>query len=235
MSDSASAFWSSSVDTLLAQLETSPAGLTSSVVEKKQAELRQSALERRRPSPWALLADQFKSPIILLLLGSAVLSYVLNDQTNAIIILVILLASTLLSFFQEWSAANAVEKLLAVVQTETTVLRDGRACQIAVNAVVPGDVILLSAGHIIPGDGRLLESCDLYVNEAALTGESFPAEKSLGVLTEQCPLSHRTNSVFLGTHVISGKGTAVIVGTGVGTEFGRVSARLTQRPPESGF
>lgn len=235
MNDPISAFWSIPTDSLLRKLNSSSNGLSVAAAEQKRIELRDKNLEHKPISPWSILAEQLKSPIILLLFGSAILSYVLDDATNAIIILIILVASTLLSFFQEWSAANAVDKLLAVIQTEATVLRDGQPCQVAVDAVVPGDVILLSAGNIIPGDGRLLESRDLYVNEAALTGESFPAEKSLCNLNPDCSLSHRVNSVFLGTHVISGKGTAVIVETGAGTEFGRVSARLQQRPPESGF
>ncbi|WP_010587276.1 magnesium-translocating P-type ATPase [Schlesneria paludicola] len=233
--ESAMAFWSPPADELLQHLNSSSNGLSTVAAEQKRIEMRGKDLKRQPTSPWSILAAQFKSPIILLLFGSAVLSYVLQDHTNATIILVILVASTLLSFFQEWSAANAVEKLLAVIQTEATVLRGGQPCQVPVNAVVPGDVILLSAGNVIPGDGRLLESRDLYVNEAALTGESFPAEKSLADLDPHCPLSHRINSVFLGTHVISGKGTALIVETGAGTEFGKVSARLQQRPPESGF
>lgn len=235
MSETVSTFWSLPADALLQQLESTPAGLTSAAAEEKQARLRGRGLERRQRSPWSLLADQFKSPIILLLFGSAVLSYLVDDPINATIILFILVASGLLSFWQEWSAADAVEKLLAVIQTETTVLRDGLPKSIPVDRVVPGDVIVLSAGHVIPGDGRLLESRNMYVNEAALTGESFPAEKTVGVLEEQKPLSQRTNSVFLGTHVISGTGNAVLVATGPDTEFGRVSARLQEKAPESGF
>lgn len=228
-------FWSLPTEALLQQLESSPSGITSAAAARKLADLGDGRLERQRHSPWAILADQFKSPIILLLFASAILSFALNDTTNASIILFILIASGLLSFFQEWSAADAVERLLAVIQTETAVLRDGELRQVPLNEVVPGDVIQLSAGHVIPGDGRLIESRDLYVNEAALTGESFPAEKSAGVLDEHCPLNRRSNSVFLGTHVISGTGAAVLVGVGKGTEFGKVSARLQRRAPESGF
>ncbi|MFO0918613.1 MAG: magnesium-translocating P-type ATPase [Planctomycetaceae bacterium] len=234
MSETEPAFWSVPAESLLEKLGTSLAGLTGEQAAYKLAHSGGS-LERKRHSPWRILAGQFQSPIILLLFASAILSFVVNDPVNAGMILFILVASGLLSFWQEWSAADAVERLLAVIQTETTVLRDGRPQTVPLHDVVPGDLIQLSAGQVIPGDGRLLDSRDLYVNEAALTGESFPAEKSAGNLARECPLSRRTNSVFLGTHVLSGTGTAVLVATGGDTEFGKVSARLQQRPPESSF
>lgn len=233
VSNPISSFWSVPVDALLAQLGTSASGLSSDAVRNAKAGAQ--GLRRHRASTWSLLVEQFKSPIIILLFVSAVMSFFLDDQTNAIIILFILAASGLLGFWQEWSAADAVERLLAVIETKTTVLRDGQPCEIAVEDVVPGDIVLLTAGNVIPGDGRLIESRDLYVNEAALTGESFPAEKTTDVLPVDQALSRRTNSVFLGTHVISGTGTAAIVATGAHTEFGHVSARLEESAPESGF
>jgi Mg2+-importing ATPase len=154
---------------------------------------------------------------------------------DATIILVIILASSLLGFWQERGATNAVEKLLAVVQTKATVLRDGNQKDIPIEGVVPGDVILLSAGDLIPGDCLLLESKDLFVNEASLTGETFPAEKEAGILPPETPLSQRTNSLFMGTNVVSGNAQAVVAGTGSGTEFGKISDRLKLRPPETEF
>lgn len=226
-------FWSMPVDSILAQLKTTESGLSNHAAQEAAKHL--VGLTRQKASTWRLLIDQFNSPIIILLFASAIMSLFLNDQTNAVIILFILVASGLLGFWQEWSAADAVERLLAVIETKTTVLRDGQPCKMTVDQVVPGDIVLLSAGDVIPGDGRLFESRHLYVNEAALTGESFPAEKTTDVLPVGQPLSKRTNSVFLGTHVISGTGKAVIVATGASTEFGQVSARLQGTAPESGF
>ncbi len=154
---------------------------------------------------------------------------------NAVIILVIILVSSLLGFWQERGATNAVEKLLAVVQTKATVLRDGNQEEIPVEGIVPGDVVMLSAGDLIPGDSLVMESKDLFVNEASLTGETFPAEKTAGVLPPETSLSQRTNSLFMGTNVVSGSAQAVVVGTGSGTEFGKVSDRLKLRPPETEF
>ena len=155
--------------------------------------------------------------------------------TNAIIIITIILISSLLGFWQERGAANAVEKLLAIVQTKATVFRDGAEKEIPVEKIVPGDVIHLNAGDLIPGDAILLESKDLFVNEASLTGETFPAEKTAGILPQATSLSQRTNSLFMGTNVVSGDAQAVIIRTGLQTEFGKVSERLKLRPPETEF
>jgi len=155
--------------------------------------------------------------------------------TNSIIIITIILVSSLLGFWQERGAANAVEKLLAIVETKATVLRDGTPKEISVEKIVPGDVIILNAGNLIPGDSIILESKDLFVNEASLTGETFPAEKNAGILPPATSLNQRTNSLFMGTNVVSGNAQAAVVGTGLQTEFGKVSERLRLRPPETEF
>lgn len=226
-------FWSIETDRLLQELETTAEGLTQSEAEDRLS--RASKLKRRRHSAWSLLGDQFKSPIIILLFCSAILSYALDDRTNACIIFVILIASGLLGFWQEWGAADAVAKLLGMIETRATVLRDGQEREVPLEAVVAGDVIRLRAGALIPSDCRLLTSRDLYLNEAVLTGESFPAEKSVTVLPEATPLGRRINALYLGTHVISGMGTAVVAATGRETEFGRISERLEHKQPETGF
>ena len=226
-------FWSTETDRLLQTLETTAEGLTDAEADIRLA--RASKLQPRRQSAWSLLWDQFKSPIIVLLFCSAVLSFVLHDPTNACIIFVILIASGLLGFWQEWGAADAVAKLMGMIETKTMVLRDGQEREVPLPAVVAGDIIRLRAGALIPGDCRLLISRDLYVNEAALTGESFPAEKSVSVLPQATPLGQRANALYLGTHVISGMGTAVVAATGRDTEFGRISERLEHKQPETGF
>ena len=183
----------------------------------------------------SLLFGQFKSPIILILVFAAVLSLCLGQATDALIILAIVLASGLLGFWQEWGAADAVKKLLALVQTKASVLRDGRPVDVPAEQVVPGDVVLLHAGDIIPGDGRILDESDLFVAEASLTGETFPVEKAVGVVPSDAPLGRRTNCVFLGTSVVSGTARLLVVRTGRDTEFGRISGSLRLRPPETGF
>src|SRR4029078_13551662 len=145
----------------------------------------------------------------------------------------IVLASGLLGFEQEWGAADALGKLLALVQTRASVLRDGRPVDVPSEQVVPGDVVLLHAGDIIPGDGRILDEADLFVAEATLTGETFPVEKAVAPVPPDSPLARRTNCVFLGTSVVSGTARLLVVHTGRDTEFGRISGSLRLRPPEA--
>ena len=195
---------------------------------------------KKRSDTLTLLLTQFKSPLILILIFAGALSLYLDVSsgvlpTNAIIIITIILISSLLGFWQERGAANAIEKLLAIVQTKATVFRDGTQKEVPVEEIVPGDVIHLNAGDLIPGDSIILESKDLFVNESSLTGETFPAEKTAGSLPQTTSLSQRTNSLFMGTNVVSGDAQAVIVGTGLHTEFGKVSERLKLRPPETEF
>jgi Mg2+-importing ATPase len=128
-----------------------------------------------------------------------------------------------------------VEKLLAIVQIRAAVLRDGKEQEISIEEVVPGDVVILNAGDVIPGDCVILESKDLFADEAALTGETYPVEKQLGVLSAQASLSHRTNSLFMGTHVVSGTAKALVVYTATATELGKISSSLRLRPPETEF
>ena len=231
-------FWSIETNQLLERLGTSEQGLTQQ--EAKQRLERASHLKPHRASAWSLLLDQFKSPIILLLFGSAVLSFTLlhsdwTDLTNGMIIVFILIASGLLSFWQELSAADAIAKLMRMIETKVTLIRDGQECEVPLDTVVPGDLVRLRAGDLIPGDCRLLTAQDLFLNEAVLTGESFPAEKSCGVLPELTPLGQRVNAVFLGTSVISGFATATVAGIGPETEFGKISERLEHKQPETGF
>jgi len=195
---------------------------------------------KKRSDALTLLLTQFKSPLILILIFAGALSLYLDVSvgalpTNALIIITIILISSLLGFWQERGATNAVEKLLAIVQTKATVFRDGTQKEIPVEKIVPGDVIILNAGDLIPGDAIILELKDLFVNEASLTGETFPAEKTVGILPPTTSLSQRTNSLFMGTNVVSGSAEAVVVGTGAQTEFGKVSEHLKLRPPETEF
>ncbi len=191
--------------------------------------------ERKRSDAPALLLRQFTSPIVLILIAAAALSFALRDPTDSAIILGIVLISGLLGFWQERGAATAVEKLLEAVELKATALRDGREIEIPVDELVPGDLVLLSAGSGIPADCRLLAERDLFVDEAALTGESYPVDKSPGVVPADAPLAQRGNVLFLGTHVVSGSGRAVVVKTGQATEFGKISERLRLRPPETEF
>ena len=182
-----------------------------------------------------LFLSQFKSPITLLLIAATLLSAGMGDFTDALIILIIILISSFLSFWQERGAARATEELLKMVQIRCRIVRDGTETEMPVEMVVPGDVVVLSAGDMIPGDGLILNSRELFIDEAAFTGETFPVEKNAGILAADTPLSKRTNTLFMGSHVISGSAKVLIVRTGIATEFGKISNRLRLKPPETEF
>jgi Mg2+-importing ATPase len=231
-----SPFWSIPAAELLQGLQTTPLGLTSDEARQRLQEYGANLLKpKRRSDAQTLLLAQFKSPIILILIFAAVLSFFLHDPTDGLIIFAIIIVSGLLGFWQERGAANAVEKLLAIVQIKATALRDGNPSEIPVEEIVPGEIVVLKAGDVVPGDCLVLESKDLFVDEATLTGETYPVEKAKGVLTAETSLGQRTNALWMGTHVVSGNAKAVVVHTGKQTEFGKVSERLRLRPPETEF
>jgi Mg2+-importing ATPase len=236
MDDETKEFWSITTEKMLLEVRSASSGLTSSEAEQRLKLYGSNLLkQRKRAGSFTIFIGQFKSPIILILIGAAILSAFLRDVTNSIIILAIVFISGMLGFWQERGAATAVQKLLKVVEVKTAVLRNGKLAEVPVDDVVPGDVLVLDAGDIIPADSLILQSNDLYVDEATLTGENFPVEKTAGVLPEDTPLAKRTNALFMGTHVISGNANALVVHTGKNTEFGKVAETLKQKPEETEF
>jgi Mg2+-importing ATPase len=230
------AFWSISVAEMCKRLDTAIEGLAGDEAKQRLDRYGANLLKpRKRSDALTLLLGQFKSPIILILFFATGLSFFLNDPVDAFIILSIVLVSGLLGFWQERGASNAVEKLLSIVQIKAAVLRDGSPIEIPVEQIVPGDIVVLNAGDVIPGDALVQESKDLFVDEAVLTGETFPVEKMAAVLPAETPLGERTNALWMGTHVVSGSATALVVRTGKETEFGKVSERLKLRPQETEF
>ncbi|HEX7333644.1 MAG TPA: magnesium-translocating P-type ATPase [Pyrinomonadaceae bacterium] len=229
-------FWSVPLAELFDRLQTAATGLSATEAKQRLQFYGPNRLRSsKRTDAVTLLGAQFKSPLILILLVAVGLSFFFNESVDALIIIAIILLSSLLGFWQEKRAADAVKSLLSIVKLEATVLRDGVEVNVPVEDVVPGDVCLLNAGDIIPGDAAIVESKDLFVDEAALTGESFPAEKEAGVIAADTVLMKRTNSLFMGTHVVSGSALALITLTGARTEFGKVSEGLRLPPVETEF
>ena len=236
MSEPPNLFWSVPAGDVLRQLDTTSQGLASADATQRLDRVGPNVLQaKRRAGEFTLLLGQFKSPLILILLFAAGLSFFLHDSADALIILAIVLASGVLGFWQERGAAHAVDALLTVVQTKATVLRDGAQREIPVAEVVPGDIVVLSAGKSVPGDSLVLESKDLFLDEATLTGETYPVAKSAETIAPDAPLGQRTNALFMGTHVVSGSAVAAVVRTGTATEFGKVAERLRLRSPETEF
>lgn len=217
-------------------LDTNEVGLDEPEAQKRLKRYGSNLLKpSKKLQSLSLLFSQFKSPIILLLVFAACLSFYLHQVTGASIILIIISISGLLGFWQERRAADAVAGLLSIIQIKASVIRDKTSKEILTDYIVPGDIIILKAGDIVPADCRIIQSKDLFVNEATLTGETYPAEKTAGTLGRDTPLAGRTNSLFMGTNVVSGTARAVVVHTGTDTEFGHISLRLKVREPETEF
>lgn len=236
MTQSLTAFWSLSIRDVIERLGSRLDGLNSDEASQRLKLYGSNLLKpRKKTDAVTLLLAQFKSPLIIILLLAAALSFSLQEPVDAFIIVAIVLLSGFLGFFQEKRAADAVDKLLAIVRISVQVVRDRAPVEIPVEEVVPGDICVFNAGDVVPADCLILESKDLFVDEAALTGEGFPAEKKAAVLDPETPLSKRTNTLFMGTHVTSGSARAVAVLTGRETEYGKVSERLRLRPIETEF
>ena len=231
-----SPYWSMQAEQLIGGLHSTANGLSQNDAQEILKRTGPNQIRsREQVTPFGLFFNQFKSPIVIILIFATVVSAFLQDWADAIIILLIVLGSALLSFYQEYNANSAAEKLRAQVSLKTNVLRDGKPASIPTEEVVPGDVVLLSAGSLVPADGRVLEADDFFVNQAVLTGETFPVEKKPGVVSEGTSLPGRTNSVFMGTNVRSGNAKILIIETGLNTAFGQIAERLTLRPPETEF
>jgi Mg2+-importing ATPase len=226
-------FWSRLQQDVLRDAGTSLAGLTD-----QEAALRKSAKMRSRPA-WLndliLLVSQFRNPLTFLLLFALIISAFLKEFRESSIIFSILLVSGLLSFFQERKAGRAVEQLRLLLKTKATVRRENRMVDILLEEVVRGDIVILKAGDIVPADGLILESKDLYANESVLTGESFPAEKKTGLVPADTLLSKRTNAVFKGTSIISGTATIVALYTGRQSLLGQMELELKAPREETAF
>ncbi len=230
------AYWSVPPEQLLSQLGVTDKGLLPADAESRLRTYGPNALEQQHQTrALVLLLSQFKSPLVLILIFAAAISIFVGEYTDALIVLAVVFGSTLLGFTQEYRAGNAVEKLRSQVTLKAKVLRGGESRTIDAERVVPGDIALLSAGSLIPADGVVLEANDFFVNQAVLTGETFPVEKRAGQVAANASLAERGNSVFRGTSVSSGTARVLIAQTGKGTVFGQIAQRLSLRPPETEF
>jgi Ca2+-transporting ATPase len=181
----------------------------------------------KRISAWEILLEQFKNVLILILLAATAISLFLGHGLESVVIAVIVLFAVLLGFIQEYRAERAIEALRQMAAPTASVLRDGVEIEIPARELVPGDVILLSTGDRVPADARLLEAINLQAEEAALTGESVPVEKHTQTLSrDDLPVGDRKNLVYAGTVVTYGRGKALVVATGMQTEFGKIAQLL---------
>ena len=217
-------FWQFDTNYWFKKLNSSEKGLSQNEAEKI---LLLSGQKIRGISPLKkdllLFIGQFKSPLMLLLIGAVILSAFLGDTSDVFIILFIVLSTGLLSFFQERNAGKVVEKLQSMIALKCSVMRDGTAKEIITSQIVPGDVLIFKAGDMIPADCLIIESNELHVNEASLTGESYPVRKNTGVLDENTELAKRTNSLWEGSSTVSRTAIALVIATGEKTIFGSIA------------
>src|SRR5918996_767195 len=210
------------------RLKSTPSGLTNSEAARRLAAFGPNELQAGdRVSPWAILLEQFKNVLIIILLLATALSAVLGHGVEAIAITVIVLFAVVLGFVQEYRAERAIEALRKMAAPEATVIREGRERSVPARELAPGDLILLATGEKVPADVRLIEAVNLQTVEAALTGESAPVEKHTRPQEdERLPTGDRKNMAYAGTAVTYGRGRAVVVATGMATEFGKIARML---------
>jgi Mg2+-importing ATPase len=236
MPDAMAAYWARDASALMQELGSGPQGLAAAEAAVRLKRLGDNAVQEEARLPaLRVLLRQVQSPLVLILVFGAAASLVVQEWVDAAIILIIVLGSVLLGFFQEYRASVAVAELRQRLALTVRVIRDGVPSTVPAATIVPGDVILLAAGNLIPGDGIVLLAEDFLVTEASLTGESFPVEKHAGIVPAETPLASRTNAVFLGTSVRSGTATVLIVQTGRNTALGAIAGRLAAGEPESEF
>lgn len=235
VSDPSENFWALDENDLLRRLLSRRTGLSAEDARSRLETGGPNEMKEHRTSRLRVLWNQLRSPLLLILAFAAGISVFTGEWGDSIIVMVILGGSVGLGYSREFRAQSAADKLAARLRTRARVLRDGRETDVDLRDVVPGDIVLLSAGNLIPADARVLEASNFFVNEAVLTGESFPVEKRSGTLPASTGLAGRTNCVFLGANVRSGTARCLVVRTGRATEFGDIAHRLNLRPPETEF
>src|SRR5678816_1396718 len=229
-------YWALEPSEVARELSSSLQGLSAAEAEERLKTFGLNEIrEDDRLSRWKVLWSQVRSPLQLLLVFAALASALTGEWTDAIIVLLIVIASSGIGYIREYNANLAASALKARIRLRARVLRDGTVIEIPLNEIVPGDVLILSAGSLVPADAVLIESSDCYVNEATLTGESFPVEKRPGLVLASTRLAERTNCVFAGSNVRSGTARCIVVKTGRATPFGTIAHRLSMRPPETEF
>ena len=229
--DDARRWYSMGAEEVLEELETGDDGLSQPEAERRlDRHGRNRIRESERISAWRILLDQFTSPLVYVLLAALVVTVTIQSWADVIVIGAVLVINSTIGFVQEYRAESAVRSLMEMVSPEATVVRDGQRRTIDAEELVPGDLVEVRQGVIIPADVRLIEIESLQVNEAALTGESVPVDKLTAPIEddEHLPPAEQTNMGFMGTAATSGNGRAVVVATGAATEIGEIAEQVEE-------
>ena len=229
-------FWKLPTATLLEHLNSSPDGLSNVEASARLAQFGPNLIHGERKQALLLqFLAKFRNPLVIILLVASALSAFTGDAASFFIISAIVIISVTLDFVQEYRAGQAAERLSQSVAVRGKVLREGKQLEILLAELVPGDVVSLAAGDLVPCDGRVLEAKDFFVNQALLTGEPFPVEKAPGELPEEPDILAAGNTVLLGTSVISGTARVMMCRTGQNTELGEISDTLLAKAPANAF
>ena len=221
------------IEPILEKFNTSKTGLTEEEAEKRIEEYGYNEIGKEdKKTPFLRFLENFKNPLVILLAVLAVISYITGDSRAAIVMIVMVALGVILKFVQEIKADESAEKLKSMVTTTATVIRDGKQIELPLRMIVPGDIVHLASGDMIPADVQLITSKDLYVNQSALTGESLPVEKNIVDGSWKSDFEN-PNLCFMGTNVESGTAIAVVTTTGGKTYFGQLSSKLNVRPMTS--
>jgi Mg2+-importing ATPase len=220
---------------VLGRLETSAAGLSRPEAEARLASVGANALRSHGARPFEVLSRQLRNPLLILLVAAALTSFAVGERTSALIILAIICLSVGLGFFNEYRSELAVEALHSQLRYTALAIRDGEPAAVDVTELVPGDVVRLAVGDVVPADLRLLEADGLECDESVLTGEALPAEKRSDPVTAPESSLDLPSCAFMGTIVREGSGIATVVSTGGATEFGAIALKLGERQPQTAF
>ena len=233
----ASGFWKEPLTDLCRRLGTAENGLTSAEAAARLARYGPNVLRAgKRQTFLLLLLSRFRNPLVLLLIAASAVSALTGDFTSSAIVIAMAILSVMLDSVQEYRAGQAAERLKLSVAVQVSVLRDGTACTKPVRDLVPGDVVLLAAGDLIPADGRVLEARDCFVNQALLTGEPYPVEKHPAAApAPDLAMNDATDAVFMGTSTVSGSSRVLVCATGGETTLGEIGASLGKQAPPTSF
>ena len=223
------------IEEVFEKLESSKEGLTNNAVELSKLKYGSNELAEGKKVPlWIQFVGQFKSFMIIVLMIAAVISGIAGDRTDSFIILGIVFLNAVIGFIQEYNAEKAMAALKKIATTYCRVIREGKEISITSPDVVPGDVVILETGMLVPADMRLFESHSLRIEESALTGESMAVDKITKPLTEsRLELADRVNMAFKGTKVTNGRGRGIVTETGMNTEIGRIAELLQQQKSQT--
>jgi len=226
-----------SADVILERFATSLKGLTTEEAEKRLEEYGYNEpVRKKKRSIVFQIISKFFNPLVIVLLIIALFSIFFGEKISAVLVSLMAIMSVVLSFFQEHRAGREVEKLSEMVRATATVYRNGKPIEVDIKEIVPGDIVDLSAGDMIPADLRIISCKDLFLNQASLTGESFPVEKIAGpIQTKSSSPYDLTNITFMGSSVVSGTGLGVVIRTGLATQFGEISRKLASIVVETSF